>query len=218
MSTRAEQKEKRRWQILDAALDQFIRRGYAATKIKDIADKVGMSVGLLFHYFGSKEALYTELMRLGTAAPQEMLNSFGPVEPLDFFELCAKRTLEFASSSAFTSKMFVLMSNAYYSEGIPEEARAIAITCNFYKDLVPLIEQGQRNGTIRSGSPLALSTSFWTALQGSIEAYALNPDLPLPEAEWIVDIIRAKKENEGHYRGRWHCRPGSRNICLPKWI
>ena len=88
------------------------------------------------------------------------------------------------------------MSNAYYSEGIPEEARAIAITCNFYKDLVPLIEQGQRNGTIRSGSPLALSTSFWTALQGSIEAYALNPDLPLPEAEWIVDIIRAKKENE----------------------
>lgn len=43
MSSRAEQKEKRRQEILEAALDQFIRRGYAATKIKDITEAAGMS-------------------------------------------------------------------------------------------------------------------------------------------------------------------------------
>lgn len=195
MISRAEQKEQRREEILQVALDQFIRRGYAATKIKDIAEGVGMSVGLLFHYFKSKEALYIELIKIGVSAPQMMLEGFDQVEPLTLFDLCAEYIFKAASSSLFTAKMFVLMSNAYYSEGIPEEARAIAITIDFYKNLVPIIQQGQRDGTIRQGNALALSTAFWTAIQGSVEAYALNPELPLPETEWIIDIIRAKKEN-----------------------
>ena len=42
MGVRDIQKEKRRKEILEAGLDLFIRKGYAATKIKDIADQVGM--------------------------------------------------------------------------------------------------------------------------------------------------------------------------------
>lgn len=193
MTTRAEQKEKRRQEILEAALDQFIRKGYADTKIKDIAAAVGMSVGLLFHYFESKEALYIELIKLGTSAPKGMAEGFGQVDPLTFFEMSARYTLGYAAESPFTAKMFVLMGNAYYSEGIPKKAREIAITANFYSETVPLIMAGQQQGTIRQGDPLALSTAFWTALQGTIEVYALNPELPLPEAEWLIDIIKEKE-------------------------
>lgn len=196
MASRIEQKEKRREEILAAALDQFIRRGYAATKIKDIAAKAGMSVGLLFHYFESKETLYTELIKLGVSGPRGMLEAIEQVEPLEFFRLCAEQTLFYAASSDFTAKMFVLMGNAYYSEGNPEEARKLAITTNFYHELTPIIEKGQEDGTIRQGDPLALCTTFWTAIQGAVEAHAIIPELPLPEPEWIVDIIRAKKEKE----------------------
>lgn len=194
METRAEQKEKRRKEILAAALDQFIRRGYGATKITDIATAAGMSVGLLFHYFESKEALYIELIQLGVTVPAAMISHLAGLEPLAFFERCAQQTLAFAATSDFSAKMFVLMGNAYFSEGIPEAAQEIAITANFYQESVPLVIAGQENGTIRQGNPLALSTAFWTAIQGSVEAYALNPLLPLPEAAWIVDIIRAKQE------------------------
>lgn len=193
---RAEQKEQRKQQILEVALDQFIRKGYAATKISDIAEAVGMSVGLLFHYYESKERLYIELIKIGVSGPSQMLSGIGQVEPLEFFELCAKMTLKFASESAFTAKMFVLMSNAYYSEGIPEEARKIALNLNYYQGMIPLIKAGQENGTIRQGNPHALSIAFWTALQGSIEAYALDQTLPLPEAEWIMDIIKESKEEK----------------------
>ena len=55
---RQEQKEARRQEILYVALDLFVKKGYAATKITDIAEKASMSVGLLFHYFESKEKLY----------------------------------------------------------------------------------------------------------------------------------------------------------------
>lgn len=87
------------------------------------------------------------------------------------------------------------MSSAYYNEGIPKEAQEIAMGIDFYTGLVPVLQQGQKDGSVRSGDPLALSIAFWTAMQGAVEVYALNPELPLPQAEWIVDIIRNKESS-----------------------
>lgn len=67
-------KERRRQEILYAALELFVTKGYAATKITDIAKSANMSRGLMFHYFESKEKLYEELIRMGlegTAYPGE---------------------------------------------------------------------------------------------------------------------------------------------------
>lgn len=193
MTTRREQRENRYWQILSVGLDQFILKGYAAAKVADIAQAAGMSTGLLFNYFDSKAHLFNELVRLGVSAPENMVNSLSGLEPLEFFEQCAIRTLKFAAESEFAAKMFVLMGRVYYSEGIPEEARAMAMDADFYRRFTPLVEKGQRTGDIRPGDPLALCTAFWRALQGGIEAHAITESLPLPEPEWILDIIRAKK-------------------------
>ena len=57
---RKEQKEQRRIDILYKGLELFVNKGYKATKITDIADELNISVGLLFHYFKSKEDLYYE--------------------------------------------------------------------------------------------------------------------------------------------------------------
>lgn len=194
MQTRKEQKEQRYKDILTVALDLFIRKGYSATKVKDIADALNMSVGLLFHYFESKERLYIELIKLGVSGPKQVLSEINDIDPLVFFETCAEQTLNYAKNSMFTAKMFILMGNAFYNEGIPEEAKKIASSINFYKETMPVIVRGQQDGTIRQGNPLSLATTFWTALQGIIQIYALNEDVQLPDSEWIVDIIRAKKE------------------------
>ena len=195
MQTRKEQKEQRYKDILNVALDLFIRKGYSATKIKDIADSLNMSVGLLFHYFESKERLYIELIKLGVEGPKYMMSQINEVDPLVFFETCAKQTLSYAKQSMFTAKMFILMSNAFYNEGIPEEAKQIASSIDFYKETLPVIIKGQQDGTIRQGDPLSLATTFWTALQGIIQVYALNEDIQLPKSEWIIDIIREKEKS-----------------------
>ncbi|OWK26164.1 hypothetical protein AJ87_01535 [Rhizobium yanglingense] len=43
--TRAEQKARRPAQILDAAFEEFVERGYVATRVEDIADRVGVTKG-----------------------------------------------------------------------------------------------------------------------------------------------------------------------------
>ncbi|MDE6595979.1 MAG: TetR/AcrR family transcriptional regulator, partial [Oscillospiraceae bacterium] len=75
MSARDEQKEQRRQLIISKALELFAKKGYSDTKIGDIAKAADMSVGLMFHYFESKEQLYEELVKMGadgTNIPQEM--------------------------------------------------------------------------------------------------------------------------------------------------
>ena len=186
---RAEQKEKRREEILSAALDLFISKGYAATRIQDIAGKVGMSVGLLFHYFESKEKLYEELIRIGISGPQSILTTIGG-EPLEFFRTAAREIFRYLKTEPFVAKMFLLMSQASINDSAPESVKALLAGFNSITPSAKKIRKGQRNGVIREGNPVALAVAFWGAVQGIAELAALMPGIPLPDSEWIVDIIR----------------------------
>ncbi len=45
-----------------AALDQFTRRGYAATSVRELCEAAGVTKPVLYYYFKSKEGLYLQLM------------------------------------------------------------------------------------------------------------------------------------------------------------
>lgn len=55
-------KEERKVSIMQKALQLFSKEGFYATTIPDIAKNVGMSVGNMYNYFTSKEALAKELI------------------------------------------------------------------------------------------------------------------------------------------------------------
>ncbi len=71
--------EDRRAQIMDAALRVFARKGFARASNKDVAREAGITPGLIYHYFQSKEALLKAIMeertpvRLVRSLPAEML-------------------------------------------------------------------------------------------------------------------------------------------------
>ncbi|MDN3444080.1 TetR/AcrR family transcriptional regulator [Microbacterium sp. APC 3901] len=53
----------RREEILESALDVIGRQGYQNASLKQIAERVGVTPAALLHYFGSKEELFTEVLR-----------------------------------------------------------------------------------------------------------------------------------------------------------
>lgn len=55
--TKAEQAALRRNQIIDTALKLFSEKGFGNTTIKDISEAAGTSLGLMYHYFSSKDEL-----------------------------------------------------------------------------------------------------------------------------------------------------------------
>jgi AcrR family transcriptional regulator len=51
-------KDARPGEILDAALDVFVRQGFAAARIQDVARAAGVTTGTVYLYFSSKEAVF----------------------------------------------------------------------------------------------------------------------------------------------------------------
>ena len=56
-------KEARPEEILAAALESFAERGFAATRLEDVAVRAGISKGTLYLYFKSKEELFKAVVR-----------------------------------------------------------------------------------------------------------------------------------------------------------
>lgn len=56
-------KEARPGEILEAALDLFTEKGFAATKLNEVAKRAGVSKGTVYLYFESKEALFQALVK-----------------------------------------------------------------------------------------------------------------------------------------------------------
>ena len=61
MQTRLPASARRR-QLLDAALEAFAARGFHATSMNDVAEAAGVTKPVLYQHFGSKRALYQELL------------------------------------------------------------------------------------------------------------------------------------------------------------
>ena len=54
----------KREEILQAALDVVAEKGYRGASVREIADAVGLSQAGLLHYFGTKEELFVEILRV----------------------------------------------------------------------------------------------------------------------------------------------------------
>ena len=73
--------EQRREQMLRAALEVIVERGYADTRIADVAERTGTSPALVIYYFKTRDQLLTEALRYSEdawyAAGVKRLESIG---------------------------------------------------------------------------------------------------------------------------------------------
>ncbi len=61
--TRQRRKEARPQELLDAALELFVEKGFAATRAEEVAQRAGVSKGTLYLYYPSKEELFKAVVR-----------------------------------------------------------------------------------------------------------------------------------------------------------
>lgn len=197
MTLRNEQKEQRRALIIDKAIELFAKKGYAETTIGDIAKAADMSVGLMFHYFESKEKLFEELVRYGanaTDTPREL--NFE--NPLDYFEGFLKMLFHYVKEQPRIMYLFVIMGRMQRGEGIPPHIKEIAESVDQIEQSAEVIAAGQQYGYFRNGDPYLLAFTFWSSVQGIMERLAAAPEMVedsrLPETDWIIDILRGNRQ------------------------
>jgi AcrR family transcriptional regulator len=63
MARNERRKEQRHGEIMEAALEEFAVKGYAETRLDDVATRAGISKGLVYVYFKTKEELFKAVIR-----------------------------------------------------------------------------------------------------------------------------------------------------------
>ena len=98
---RTRRKDARPGEIIAAALASFAERGYAATKLEDVATAAGISKGTIYLYFPTKEDLFRAVVRQAVlpnleAAEAQFASHTG--SSADLLRLLAQRFLELLDS------------------------------------------------------------------------------------------------------------------------
>ena len=92
-SRRKRRKDARPGELLEAALDLFVEKGFAATRAEEVAQRAGVAKGTLFLYFPTKEDLFKEVVRTNIsshyAAWHDALQAFAGSTP-EMLRLCVQ--------------------------------------------------------------------------------------------------------------------------------
>lgn len=79
-SSRAEQKARRPLEILESAFEEFTANGYAATRVEDVAARLGITKGTVYLYFPTKDALFEAMIRHMSTPFTDILASVATLE------------------------------------------------------------------------------------------------------------------------------------------
>jgi AcrR family transcriptional regulator len=141
---------ERRQAIIEAAMDEFIARGFAATRLDDVARHAGVAKGTIYLHFSDKEALFQELIR--TALVPLIGRLAAPPPP----GKSIRAALE-AFAQTFAREVVATRRGDIVRLIIAEGARFPAIADFYYREVVSrgmagmrsLIELGIARGEIR---------------------------------------------------------------------
>ncbi|PEA23652.1 TetR family transcriptional regulator [Bacillus cereus] len=183
-------RDERREQILAAALSVFSRRGVAGTKMSMIVKEAGISHGLVYHYFKSKEELFVTLVKRAIKGAQEALSLVTSLQGTAYDKI---RKLVEEMMDEEGAPYFQLIYQARMSDGVPDKARILInqYTLDDYVSILrPLFEEGQRDGTITPGDPGELIAGFLTVLTGVMMVGLVDErQFRIPDIEMLMRMI-----------------------------
>ncbi len=178
-------KDERRQHILRAARIVFARKGLSAAKISDIATAANLSHGLVYHYFESKEAVYSALVREAVDHAISTVHEFarGDADPWQRLSRFVEHMLD---RVRVEPEAYMLMVHALMSEANPEEARAevTRFAAEAHPELRALFEEGQRSGQVVADiDARELMTTLFATLHGLALTELLQKTSPCPFEE-----------------------------------
>ena len=151
--------DDRRRQLLSHAIALFSKHGFSGTRTKDIAAACGVSEGILFRHFATKEDLYHAILDTHEAAAgkeewlAEMRAIAGRRDDLEFIRCMLAQILKsFREDTEFHRLMLYAGLEGHSLPGLFYE-RMGSSTLEFLRNYVIL---RQREGAFRKGDPDAL--------------------------------------------------------------
>ncbi len=177
-------REERIDEIISAACKVFAAEGFSATMIEDITTAANISKGLLYHYFSSKDELFTALVEREMEGALALIHLAleQPGTPWDQLHWLTTEVLERARQD---TEAYMVINQAYISQDVPEAARELAVqyTVTSSQTIRELVVAGQAANQVVMGDPNQLAVTFTACLQGLV----LSAAVPVHQVPELLD-------------------------------
>jgi AcrR family transcriptional regulator len=184
MSPRPDVSEERRNQIIESAIKVLARDGFANTRMEDVANESGLSKGLLYWYFKSKEDIIIAIADLLFSA------EFRKMQDLSIEGQTAHDCLEnFLGILIKDLQAMLKLAPMIY------EFYALAFRNNTVRKVMheylqrfvilmePIIQQGMERGEFLPGDARQATITIGAAFEGTLLLWSYAPDLIQPEQQ-----------------------------------
>lgn len=186
-------RDVRKAQILEVSLKIFGRKGLTDTRIADIAAETGMSQGLIYRYFASKEEVFATLVEnvfLLTLALVEQAHAQAGT-PIEKIEWLTEQLLPY---QYYYPEGSLVVIYALINEGVPTDIRETALSYSkkVQTAVKTLIAEGQAAGQVVDGDSEQLMILYLATLQGLAAAagFLERPPDQFPTVKMILQFLK----------------------------
>ena len=156
--------DSRRKQILDAAIVLFDQQGFTNTKITDISEKAGISKGLVYRYFSSKEEI---LLALHENIDHCINECFHIESAKDAIITFAMRLLSYPYYDGYGAPPIRVFFNAIVRKEIDVPDEINPLKKDFGREYFgALFKRGQEQGYFKDGDSAVFGDIFWKYMLG----------------------------------------------------
>ncbi|MGP8059952.1 MAG: TetR/AcrR family transcriptional regulator [Acidimicrobiales bacterium] len=187
---RAGRADRRRAQVLEAAVGVILERGAHATRYSDIAEASGVPIGTLQHYFGSRHQLLLAAFHHGTAADRDSVRAHLETLPGPWDRLAAVVDAQICAYDTTGSPSSLLYAE-FFALALRDPAVRANVIADYqsWRDLVGgIVAEGVREGAFDpSIDPKRVALQVLSLLDGLVTPLALSdPSLPTARARDVA--------------------------------
>jgi len=165
--------DERKKQILKAAVEVFAERGYHGCRISDVADRAGVAYGLVYHYFGNKEALLDTIFQFNWAVFAKALEDISEQEATCKEKI--RQIVEFLLNAfelnPLVVKVLVVEFGRNYRVGDALDSPEVA---RVFRALHGIFEDARETGELQPGlDPYAVAIILLGAIEAALSSFVL---------------------------------------------
>jgi TetR/AcrR family acrAB operon transcriptional repressor len=192
-----EMRNATREKIQEAAMQLFVQKGFGSTNVQAIADLAGISIGLLYRHYKTKEQLFSELVEFSLAGIRAVTDLFGLDEsPKKLIGQFVSEVYNDMITGEQLANLLILMSQSFFSGEANLKQNEIAeLNGKMLHSTAELIKRGQELGEFRSGNPHEMAIYFYSAIHGLAEMkITLKDSFIMPSSSILTAFLYKEGE------------------------
>ncbi|AYB44681.1 TetR/AcrR family transcriptional regulator [Paenibacillus lautus] len=164
-----EMRNATRQKIQSAGMRLFVQKGFGSTNVQDIADAAGISIGLLYRHYKTKDSLFNELVEFALDGLTQIIQTFEDADsPKKLMTQFVDEIYHDMQEGEELANLLILMNQLFFSgDGANrKQAEVLEVNGRLLRSTAALIKKGQETGDFRSGDAHEMAVLFYSALQG----------------------------------------------------